>query len=78
MINALTVKSIYASVITCITIRHVAIVWTEMTIKWFVLYCKFRLCRTLRDTFVPNVRQKFCFPLKVTFEHFCYFYFIIT
>ena len=42
------------------------------------LVCRFRLCRTLRDTFVPNVRQKFCFPLEVTFEHFCYFYFVIT
>ena len=42
------------------------------------LVCRFRLCRTLRDTFVPNVRQKFCFPLEVTFEHFYYFYFVNT
>ena len=42
------------------------------------LVCRFRLCRTLRDTFVPTVRQNFCFPLEVTFEHFYYFYFVIT
>ena len=42
------------------------------------LVCRFVLCRTLRDTFVPNVRQNFVFLLKLHLSIFYYFYFVIN
>ena len=42
------------------------------------LVCRFVICRTLRDTFVPNVRQNSIFLLKLHLSIFYYFYFVIN